>query len=154
MPRIELSSYEIFIAAQAGIMRQVENLKLGRAPAYGIDDDKHWQVHIEGCLGECALAKYLDIFWAGKGQLRAPDVGEVDVRTTWRTNGCLLLHECDPDDRIFWLVCGINGSYDVKGWIPGREGKMSKFWGDPTNEGRAAFFVPQTALYPPGQFCR
>ena len=143
---VQLSPSEIYSAALAGVLRQVQNLQKNRTPAYGIDDNSHWQAHIEGALGEMALAKHLGIYWSGKGELRDPDVGLVDVRTTTHENGCLILHEADDDHRKFYLLIGCNGRYNVFGWMFGLEGKQQRFWRDPTGNNRHAFFVPQSAL--------
>lgn len=143
---IQLTPSEMFMAAQVGVMRQVENVKAGRVPAHGCGDANNWQIHCEGAMGECALAKALGIYWTGKGRLRAPDVGEVDVRTTEIPSGRLILHKEDPDDRAFYLLIGVNGRYEVKRWCYGREGKKDEFWEDPTGKGRWAYFVPQSEL--------
>ena len=145
MNEINLTPAQVIIAASAGVLRQAENLKLGREPAHGAGALNNWQIHIEGALGEYALSKFLNIYWPGKGQLRAPDVGLVDVRTATRPDSRLILHPDDPDDRQFWLLTGVNGRYMVRGWCWGRDGKKQKFWTDPTG-GRPAFFVPQSAL--------
>lgn len=102
-------------------------------------------MHIEGAIGEYVLAKHLNVHWSGKGKLRAPDVGEVDVRTTSMINGDLILHPGDPDDRVFWLVCGGNARYFVRGWILAVEGKNQDYWRDPYG-GRPAYFVPSAIL--------
>lgn len=146
---VELTESEMSMAAGAAVMRQCENLKLKVQPAYGAGTDNDWQLAIEGCLGEFALSKHLGVHWSGKGKFRAPDVGSdvggVDVRTTNGDHHRLILHDDDPDDRVFWLLCGVNGRYDVKGWITGRDGKQSQYWCDPAG-GRPAYFVPQSAL--------
>jgi hypothetical protein len=144
---VKLSSWEMLLAAQAGVMRQVENIQKERQTTYGAGGNE-WQLHVEGCLGEYALAKYLGIHWPGKGKLRAFDVGEFDVRTRSQENYELILHPEDPDNRIFWLLCGRNGLYKVKGWILGSEGKRREYWKDPAG-GRPAYFVPQSALNAP-----
>ena len=145
MKKVNLTSWEMLLAAQAGVMRQVENLKIGRSAAHGAGDKNDWQLHIEGALGEYALAKHLGIFWDGKGKLRAPDVGEMDVRTRSEHSYDLILHESDPDDRIFWLVTGKNGDYAIRGKIVGRDGKRPEYWKDPAG-GRPAYFVPPSKL--------
>ena len=126
-----LTPWEMLLAAQAGVMRQVENQKLQRQAYYGAGHENDWQLNIEGCLGEFALSKFLGVHWAGKGTFRAPDVGDMDVRTASRDHYRLILHEADPDDRVFWLLCGINGHYRVKGWILGKDGKKKEYWQDP-----------------------
>tara|TARA_R110002126_G_scaffold279942_1_gene427063 strand:+ start:475 stop:927 length:453 start_codon:yes stop_codon:yes gene_type:complete len=140
-----LTPSEIMMAAQAGIMRQVENIKTKAEPYYGASDVADWQLHIEGCLGEFALAKYLNLWWGGKGDKRNADVFIYDVRTRSSHNYDLILHPDDPDDRNFWLVTGRNGKYKIHGWIIARDGKQEKYWKEPVKN-RAAFFVPQSAL--------
>ena len=61
MKQIKLSEAEIMYAAGVGVARQVENLEIGRIPAYGAGNMNNWQIHLEGALGEMALAKYLKI---------------------------------------------------------------------------------------------
>lgn len=146
---VNLAGHEIMLAAVAGAMRQIENIKRNREPAYGAGVSNDWQLHIEGVLGEYALAKYLGVRWDGKGKLRAPDVGEVDCRTRSRAGYDMIIHPEDPDDRVFWLVLGNNGHYRVAGWILGRDGKRQEWWKDPTGKGRHAYFVPQSALNSP-----
>ena len=148
---INLTAYEILMAAQAGIMRQVENIKKSAEPYYGASSINDWQLHIEGCLGEFALAKFLNVWWGGKGKKREADVDIYDVRTTPGHEFRLILHPDDPDDRIFWLVTGRNGSYKIQGWIRASDGKQQKYWDDPTRK-RPAFFVPSSALNDPRDF--
>lgn len=145
---IKLTGYEMMIAAQSGILRQIENTQRQRKAAYGSGSQNDWQLHIEGCLGEMALSKFLGVYYTGKGKFRAPDVGIVDVRTRSRHSYDLILHPKDPDDRIFYLVTGVNGSYKIQGWIMGEDGKQKEYWSDPAG-GRPAFFVPQSKLNAP-----
>lgn len=151
---VRLTPWEILLAAQAGLMRQVENIKLGRKPYHGAGSLNDWQLNIEGCLGEYALAKYLGVHWSGKGDFRGPDVGGnghpgCEVRVAMGDKRRLILHPEDGDNKVFWLVCGVNGSYRIKGWILGQNGKKEEWWTDPTGKDRWAFFVPQAALNDP-----
>lgn len=143
---IRLEWSEVMLAGVAGIMRQIDSLKNQYRPAHGSGVSNDWQLHIEGCLGEMALSKYLGLRWCGKGSFETPDVGGVDVRTRSQQHYDLILHKKDPDDRKFWLVCGGNGIYTVKGWIMGADGKQERFWKDPARTGRHAYFVPQSEL--------
>tara|TARA_E500000318_G_scaffold3404_1_gene3839 strand:+ start:4581 stop:5060 length:480 start_codon:yes stop_codon:yes gene_type:complete len=145
---VELTPFEMCQAGQAGVMRQVENLKLNRKPYYGAGSSNDWQLHIEGCLGEMALAKHLKLYWSGKGKFRDLDVGDFDVRTSQRDWGDLILHDKDDDEKIFWSVAGKNGKYRINGWIKAKDGKKKEFWKDPAG-GRPAYFVPRTALKSP-----
>lgn len=148
MPRneIDLNPSEITQACLCGVMRQVENIKLKRKPKYGAGRRKDWQYALEGMLGEFAMAKFLGVYLAGKGEFRGLDVGRFDVRKASLHHWKLVLHPDDPDDRIFWHITGLNGSYIVHGWIQAKFGKLKQHWADPTKKGRPAFFVPNEEL--------
>ena len=139
---IRLSLFEILEAASKGVMRQVQNLEKRRRQSNNHDPSRDWQDHINGALGECAVAKWLGIYWSGNlGCLQAADVGPLEVRTRSRPGYDLILHESDPDDRILILLTGLNGEYVIRGCILARDGKRREFWKDPAG-GRPAFFVP------------
>lgn len=142
---VKLTRAEMFEAAIAGIMRHIENLGV-RQDYHDIPAEFSWQADIEGAIGERALAKALGIYWAGRGQFRGSDVGRYEVRTTRHATGRLILHPADADEAIFWLVTGADGTYQVRGWIKGCDGKRQEYWADPKG-GRAAYFVPQSALH-------
>lgn len=148
-PEIELGQTEIIHGAMMGVLRQVQNILKGRKPAYGAGKKNDWQIHVEGALGELALAKYLGVFWSGVGRLRAPDVGIVDVRTGAKHSHRLMLHPPDPANRVYWFVTGINGKYQIRGWILGKDGKRDEWWKDPKGTNRWAFFVPTSELHQP-----
>jgi len=143
---IKLNYHEIITAAMGGVLRQLENMRDGRMNTHGLKKGEahDWQLHIEGCLGELAVAKAMNLYWS-KGQYGADDVGDFQVRTTRRDQSDLILHPRDPDDKRFYLVTGYNGRYKICGWILGRDGKKLEYWKDPAG-GRPAFFVPQSAL--------
>ena len=147
MVEVRLTPAEMLIGAQAGAMRQVENLKTnGSKPTHGLKNNaKDWQIHIEGVLAEQACAKYLNRYWSGKGERGGIDVYDVDVRSTRHKHGCLIIHKSDPDDRFFYLVTGMNGVYHVHGGMYAGEGKNDEWWREPVDQ-RPAFFVPQSHL--------
>ena len=146
---IQLTQSEIFQAAVAGSMRQCEAIKNNLAYAHGANPDHAWHLHIEGALGEMAVAKGLDVYWTGKNKLRGIDVGgRFEVRTRPKGNYDLILHPADSDEAIFVLVVGRMGKYTLRGWIFGRDGKKEEYWGDKYNTGRPAYWVPQRALAP------
>ena len=145
---IKLTLAEIQIAAQVGIQRQLQNLKNGACPAYGAGNRNDWQLHVEGAMGEMALAKHLGVYWDGKGKMRAPDVGECDVRTRSKHSYELIVHDRDNDDRYIYLLTGTNGDYRLHGGIYARDAKQKRYWKDPAG-GRPAYFVPQSDLQNP-----
>lgn len=141
---IKLSTYEIMMAANIGVMRQVETIKYNMKQRYGSDTETDWQKHIESALTECAMAKYKNVFWC-KRQRKDPDVGDFEVRASQRADARLIIHPDDFDDRAYWLVTGKNGTYTIHGYMMGRDAKHPKYWTDPGTN-RAAFFVPQSDL--------
>ena len=145
MIHITLSSGEVFQGAVMGIMRRVRNMKAGRNELYHAPKKGAWDRHIEGALGEMALAKHLDVYIADHTDRKCPDVADVDVRMSAHANARLIVHPDDPDDRDIWLVTGCYGDYVIRGWIKGEDAKQQKWWDDPIT-GRPAYFVPQTEL--------
>lgn len=151
------------MAAQAGTRRRIEALRLGRVPVYG-DTKVHaeWGVDIEGAAAEMAVAKSFNLFWTPV--VREPkeldgDVGfglqALQVRSTPRDNGRLILHDRDADDAVFVLVTGRLPEFHIRGWTTGREGKQARF--QHPGDGRPAYFVPQESLHqgePPVVRCR
>ncbi len=148
---VHLTNFEILDAAAVGVQRQIQNIHHGARQKYGAGNSQNWQIALEGALGEKALAKYLGIYWAGKGGIGDPDVGEHDVRTTAHSEGRLIVHPDDHDDRFIWLLTGVYGQYTVRGGILGKDAKQERWWCDPTGKGRYAYFIPQerlTHIYP------
>lgn len=135
-------------AAGVGVRRKLKNLRIGRQEWYGNSTDENWQQQIEGAMAELVIAKFMRYDWSGLGEPGQPDVGPDDVRHTSYSRGCLLLHLGDKDDRVFWLVTGGYGQYQVRGWIVARDGKQERWWRDPKG-GRPCFFVPQAHLIDP-----
>ena len=70
---IQLSYPEIMQAASIGVMRRMQRLKSGYALAHGLKPGKDWQLMIEGALSECALAKFLNVYWVGCGEINDVD---------------------------------------------------------------------------------
>lgn len=138
--------------AVRGVERQLDNLTKQRQNKFGHDPKSDWQTHINGALGELAVAAYLGRQWDGNvGDLDAMDVGNYQVRTASApaTDGRrrLILH---PDDWIgdcFIHVVGLNGIYRLMGWVYGSEGQLQEYWTD-VGHGRPAYFVPNRALHP------
>jgi hypothetical protein len=152
MTTVTLSRAEVTYAAMAGVLRQVSAIQHKRPAAYGAASENRWSIGIEGTAAEMAVAKYLDTYWeplAPDGDLTRlhADVGHhVQVRSTLREDGSLILHERDADDQIFYLVICRAPDYDIVGWIPGGEGKRPEWWREDVRH--PAWFVPQTELYP------
>jgi hypothetical protein len=96
------------------------------------------------------VAKSLGAYWHGfaSDPFALPgDVGRVQVRSTTREDGCLIVQRADPDDAWFVLVVGRVPTFRLAGWLPGAEAKRPEWWR--ANAPHPAFFVPQHALEAP-----
>jgi len=142
---IELTLHEILVASQVGILRQLEDIKANKKSFIGEKQDMAWQRHIEGALSECAMAKYLNVYWS-KSPWFNPDVGDVEVRTTTHETGRLIIRERDKDDTKYYLLTGINGKYTIRGYVYAREAKQDKYLDQPVAGRPPSYFVPQSDL--------
>jgi hypothetical protein len=143
---VKLTGAELLMAAGVGVSRNLVRIKKGSIGKNNQPPETYWQSHIEGALGECAVAKHLNVFWSA-GVIRGPDVFRWDVRTTSKHSNRLILQPDDDDEKVFFHVTGVNGAYRIHGWIYGHEGKQKAFWEDPRKEDRWAFFVPNDFPY-------
>lgn len=146
MINIELTMTEIMQAAQVGIMRRMQRLRSKIPLSHGLKEGTEWQLFIDGALSECALAKYLNVYWAGCGEINGLDVADVEVRSTKYHNGMMIMHKSDKDDVKYYLLTGSEGKYIIRGWIYGREGKQDKYWTVKTDR-PPAYWIPQNVLH-------
>ncbi len=148
---VQLTWSEIQLGALVGATRHLLRLRDGAQNRYTNGAPLNgWQIHVEGALGEMAVAKAFDLFWSGDvGQPGRGDIGNsLEVRTTATLDGHLILHPSDPDDSIYWLVVGKNGAYTIVGWIQGIDGKQEWYWRT-RGVRHPAYFVPSESLHPP-----
>jgi hypothetical protein len=144
---ISLTKIEYEFASYAGFLRHRENTWAQVPERYGSkgeDLDKHTL----GAVGEYCLAKYLDRHWSGPGRMKQPDVGrEIQIRTSNKVSGHLLLHKADNDDDYFVAVAkgATTESWHVKGWVYGRDGKLQEFW-KTLQYGRPCYVIPNEIL--------
>lgn len=150
MIAIKLDWFEVRLAAQVGLERNVEALREGRTPSAGFSKvEGAWEIHVQGACGELAFAKAADRFWAGSVNRFgcSGDVGRVEVRTRSRHDYDLLVRPGDADDSVFVLVTGVAPEFLVHGWVWGEEAKRKEWLRD--YGGRPpAYFVPQAVLNP------
>jgi hypothetical protein len=142
-----LEQKELTVAAIAGLLRRIENIYRGNK--FGLwDQQEDWTVDIDGALGEAILCKLLNEYWS-PGTPRDPDTPQgIDVRATRRwSDGRLILHRKDADDRPFVLVALQGRVGRICGWLFACEGKLTRFWTQ--NVPKAAYFVDQQYLRPP-----
>jgi hypothetical protein len=148
---IQLSMSEIHIASIVGIQRSLDALRNNRDGRYGCDRAPGFDLDIIGCLGELALAKYLDRFWNGAfGDFKAKDVAQrFQVRASSYTgpNAGLILHPDDSDNQPFVKAIVRLPTVSLMGWLNGFDGKQKQFWSE-LQPGRPCFLIPHQQLQP------
>jgi len=157
---IRLEWFEIAMAAEIGNRRQIEAMRANKKPAYsfldGSQTQDEWELHIQGAMGECAVAKYYRLYWNGSvNTFKLADIdGKIQVRTRRKDYYDLLVRPADSDNDIFILVTGVVGSYSqsltIRGWCWGHEAKR-KQWSKTHGNRPAAYFVPQNQLHDMGK---
>lgn len=146
MTTIVLTPSEIQMASFVGCQRATENIKNGDIwSRSGEPPQELFLRMVNGAMAEAALAKHLNKFWA-KGVKGAPDVGEVDVRCSHYEDGHLEMHEWDKDDRKYYFLTGMLGTYKVRGWIMGKDAKKPKYWRVMKQGRKPQFWIPQNHL--------
>jgi hypothetical protein len=146
MIKIDLTPAEIQMASMVGCQRAVENIqnKDLRSRSGEAQHDLFGRM-IKGALAEAALAKHLNKFWS-KGVKGGSDVDGIEVRCTHYHNGDLEMHTWDKDDRMYYLLTGMLGSYVLRGWIWGKDAKKQEYWKVKQVGRDPQFWVPQSDL--------
>ena len=150
---VRLDWSECDFGGGVAIRRRVKAVAMGRELVYGADadEDKVWDYHVLGTLGEMAAAKALNLYWpAATRPDYEGDLGEgVHIRTAHRPGQSLILHDRDPDDGLFFLVVLVSFPlFRVVGGLIGAEGKQDRYWRE-SGVRHPAFFVPESALADP-----
>lgn len=145
---VSLDLHEIEMAVQVGLRRRLETLRQGLKDAHGFGGEHPWELDIQGAAAELALAKFLGRYWDGSvNTMKRGDVGQLQVRSTDRANGSLIIRSNDSDDDYFVLVTGSIPQFNVRGWIKGSDAKVAEYEKAP-NGRPPAWFVPQHVLIP------
>ena len=154
---VTLSYSEILVYAQVGLIRQVNNIRDGRkdyGASYKLADP--WTKHIEGALGEAAVAKAFGAYYNGEiGDLGASDIrlrydgGAIQVRTvsSQSKGDRLIVYEKDSDKDISVSVVSNPPAFDLRGYVYGHEAKQARYI-FATEDRHPAYFVRPDALRP------
>lgn len=150
--QVKLSSFELLHAAVAGVSRRVRAIHDGR-PGMVAESDLGWERDVVGAIGEYAVARALDRCWSpsvGFVDTADGDLPGVQVRTTSRSTGSLILRENDPPEFPYVLVLVDRlPVVRIAGWALGADGKIPAYWRERNPAAgihRAAYFVPQSSL--------
>lgn len=109
------------------------------------------QQEIVGACGEMAFAKARGMFWSPSVNTfhKSPDITgrgrDIEIRSTERDDGHLLVRDNDAPERWYILVTGEPPVMCVRGYIKGSRAKADEFYRAPKGQ-RAAWWVPQSAL--------
>jgi hypothetical protein len=146
--RVRLTWSEVLIAANVGVMRNVQCLRGNLEPSASMGLDNTWTPNIEGAAGEMAVAKHFGRYWNGNiGDLKADDVGPLQVRTnTSRRLDDLILRPKDRDDRVYISVLSFLPEFVLCGWITGIDGKREEWLREGSLGRPPCYFVPRDAL--------
>ncbi len=149
---------EVMFAAQVGIARTVSAIQKERQLEPG-RADLGFERDVVGAIGEYAVARMLDCCWRpliGELDTATGDLAGVQIKTTTRATGCLIVRPHDPPGFTYVLVIigGRNAGglhVDVVGAISGADAKVAAYWRerDPAaGVHAAAHFVPKSELRP------
>jgi hypothetical protein len=161
-PLIKLSEREMLIGASSGVQREVECLRSSGGGENAISSYEKrnnsigsgglWNNHVEGALGEIAVAKYLGLYPGGITDPNTTDVGEhYEVRTRSREDYELFIRKKekeDKEDKYFILVQGSYGEYTIRGWISAYEVFDHPEWYHNDMRPNYRYWVPHEFLYP------
>jgi hypothetical protein len=123
---------------------------MNHASTYERDHLTRIQQEIVGACGEMAVCKTLGKFWSpsvNTFHAIADVAADIEVRSTDRLDGSLIVRDNDADDRFYFLVVGVPPLLNVIGYIQGVDAKQDRFVRNP-NGHRSAWFVPQSELKP------
>lgn len=143
---------EVAIAARIGEARTIGNRAKGNGHRHGKAPGADWAADIEAAAAEMAAAKGIGVYMpiaVSASEDRDGDLGYgLHVRHSDRDDARLILHPDDQDVGLFMLVVGRSPVYRLAGFIEAVNGKIERWWADPTGNDRPAFFVPQSELQP------
>lgn len=147
---VSLTLPEFDLAINTARLRIVASASRGLNDATTYERDmltRLWE-EIVGACGEIGLGKAAGQWFIPSVNTfhRVPDcLADVEVRSTDREDGSLIVRSNDADDRRYVLAVVSGTSVSLRGWTVGSEAKHSQYERDP-NGNRPAWFVPQRDL--------
>ena len=144
---------EAFNAAVAGLQRRFRAIERGAKDNNGnltVDTFTH---DIHGAIAEVFVAKTLGLYCNVASPNRAvADVGSnIEVRSTIKSDGPLIIRPRDYDDRRYYLVVGMYPDLKIVGWLTGKEAKCPEYWVDKDRSNQPInnpyWRIPQSVLH-------
>lgn len=151
MIQVKLSFDNLWHALWNGFERfklnHPEGKKARREMSGEKDPENTFKYHLQGAIGEKAVATALNLPWHDKlGCLPRWDVGHYQVRSTDRHTGNLLLSKRDYNHDVFIFVTGKALVHLIHGWAWGHEAKQEKYWRE-LQPGRPCYVYPKEQLH-------
>lgn len=151
---VRLTRHELEVAAYVGLRRAVNATWKASAPRGGDQRLSVWQAHIEGAMGELAVARFLHAYWPASFDTfqSVDDLQGWEVRTTRRADGCLIVRGSDsPRPGLRHVLVTLSAEPGppqlwIRGWLESAEARQPQWQVDP--EPRPVWFVPAEALHP------
>lgn len=148
--KVVLSFSEFYSAVDAAKLRMAASAvkNLNHASTYKRNYIERLQEEVIGCCGEMAVAKALDKWFVPSidtFHTRPDCFDSIEVRSTPRADGRLIVRDNDANDRVFILAIVNAPDITLAGWMLGGECKYDKYLYNP-NDYRPAWFVPQKDL--------
>jgi hypothetical protein len=145
---------EVSIATLIGERRQAEAARKGLRDRHGFKGNGK-QIHIEGVAGEIAVAKSLNVYYPATVNTfkKGSDLlYGLEVRTRSKHDYDLIVRLDDKNGSCFVLVTGGMPTFQVHGYIIGRNAKKVE-WRQTYGGREPAYFVPQNRLKPLWRLC-
>lgn len=150
---VELSWFELRLAAEVGITRNIEAIAAGKPTRVWRQGgpSASWGVHVDGAAAEMAACKALGIYWSGSintYQNEADVLKNIEIRSRAKADAPLIIRPKDDDDKIFVHLTGtaVMNDFVVHGWIRASDAKVEKYWED-TYPAPSCWFVPAEDLW-------
>lgn len=124
---VKLTDNDLRVSAHVAFDRGLPSILQGLRNVNGGKDDPFLR-HVYGAIGECAFAKFANIYWDGSVNRfngMGQDVGDFQVRARSAKNLPMIIRPNDKDNDLFVLVQMVNGlrEWNIAGYISGKRGK-------------------------------
>jgi hypothetical protein len=142
---VTLNAVEAEVAVVVGTARAKISRKSGFEDRSHVEAEERPARDIDGAGAEIAASKATGLRWCMScgADLRQSDLeGGVEVRSTTRDRGGLIVRRRDRGDRIALLVVGSVPTFRIAGWARIEDARLDEFkWQD-------VWLVPQFRLTP------
>lgn len=127
-PQVTLTPEQMEYAAEFGRKRRAESRARGLMEIFA-DDGSGEERDIVAAQAELAAAIYLKKPWnGGVNSFKRADVGQnIQVRYTHWPDGCLCARPKDNPYHIYVLVTGVPPTFNIVGWLTGRDIMVDEF---------------------------